>query len=202
MKFLLASNNEHKLSEINRILSELDIDVVTPSQIGISIEVDENGSTFEENALIKAKYAAEALGMPAIADDSGLVVFALNGQPGIFSARFAGENATDLDRINKLLSMMDGVVDRQAQFVCAIAFCDMDGFTFTVRGVCDGQITESPVGENGFGYDPVFCFPGLNKTFAQLVPDEKNRISHRGSALEQFYDKIKKYLLTKGENIE
>ncbi len=187
MLFVLASNNQKKIEELNRILSPLGIYARTAEELGKQLdEIEETGSTFEENAELKARAACEKTGMPAIADDSGLVVDALGGAPGVFSARYAGENATDAQKINKLLEelMKTGSSDRSAHFECVICCCFPNGEKLFARGSCDGTIGYAPRGTNGFGYDPIFFVEG-NKTFAELSDNQKDVISHRGRALKE-----------------
>ena len=158
--------------------------MVLESEIGVDVDVDETGTTFEENALLKAKAVMEASGMAAIADDSGLMVDALDGAPGIFSARFAGEQRSDADNNEKVLQLLEDVADanRTARFFCAIAIVLPNGDEYTVEGTCEGVILRALQGEGGFGYDPLFYVPDMGKTFAELSMEEKNRISHRGHA--------------------
>ena len=193
MKFLIASNNAHKIKELNDILNALGVETVKPKDLGICCEVEETGTTFEENAMLKAKNGYLLSSLPTIADDSGLAVDALNGRPGIYSARYAGEDATDGQKIEKLLGELDGVKDRGAKFVSAVAFYCGDE-SFTVLGECKGSIATEPKGENGFGYDPVFVPEGYTESYAQISSEEKNRISHRARALVKFKEKITEYL--------
>ena len=160
----------------------------------MDIEVEETGTTFEENSLLKAKAVMEASGMPAIADDSGLCVTCLNDAPGVYSARYGGEGLDDTARYKLLLENMRGQMPRTAKFVSVITCCFPNGDVITARGECPGTIAFAPMGEGGFGYDPVFFIPGLKKTFAQLTAEEKNAISHRGKALEVFKTKLEDYL--------
>lgn len=196
MKFLIASNNKNKIKEFNRILSPLNISALSAEEMGISLDdVEETGKTFEENAIIKAKSACEKSGMVCIADDSGLVIDALDGRPGIYSARYAGENASDEDKINKVLEEMVNVPDgeRTAKFVCVICCMYPNGEKIIVRGECNGTIGFAARGEGGFGYDPIF-FTDDNVTFAELTPSIKDAISHRGRALRLLSEElIKKY---------
>ena len=194
MKLVLASKNPHKLKELEEILSGLGVEVMLESEAGVDMEVEETGTTFEENALLKAKAVCEASGLPAVADDSGLCVDALNGAPGVYSARFGGEGLDDPGRCRLLLENLRGQLDRRGKFVSAICCCFPNGDTVTARGECPGTIAYAPRGENGFGYDPIFFLPGLKKTFAQLTPGEKNAVSHRGSALREFKTELEKYL--------
>lgn len=194
MKLVLASKNEKKLREMNEILSGMGVEVCSQSDAGVDVEVEETGTTFEENSLLKAKAVMEASGLPAIADDSGLCVDALNGAPGVFSARYGGEGLDDAGRYRLLLSSMPAGQPRSAKFVSVITCCFPNGDVLTARGECPGTIAFAPMGEGGFGYDPVFFLPKLKKTFAQLLPEEKNAISHRGKALEAFQVKLEDYL--------
>ncbi len=198
MKLVLASKNQKKLAEMNRILSQLGIEVCSEAEAGVDVEVEETGTTFEENSLLKAKAVMEASGLPAIADDSGLCVDALNGAPGVYSARYGGEGLDDEGRYRLLLENMRGQSPRTAHFVSVITCAFPDGTVLTARGECDGTIAFAPMGEGGFGYDPVFFLPERKKTFAQLSPEEKNAISHRGKALEQFEQILRNYLSQQG----
>lgn len=194
MKFVLASKNPHKLAELQRILGDMDVEVVLESQVGVDVDVEETGETFEENSLLKAKAVMEATGLPAIADDSGLCVNALNGAPGVYSARYGGEGLSDQERYRLVLEALRGQVDRGAKFVSVVTACFPGGDVLTARGECPGTIAYAPQGENGFGYDPVFFVPPLRKTFAQMTAEEKNAISHRGKALEKFKVELEGYL--------
>lgn len=194
MKFVLASKNAHKLTEMQRILGELGVEVVLESDVGVDIDVEETGETFEENSLLKAKAVMEATGLPAIADDSGLCVTALAGGPGVYSARYGGEGLTDQERYQLVLQGLSGQIDRSAKFVSVVTACFPGGDVLTARGECPGTIAYAPQGENGFGYDPIFFVPALRKTFAQMSPEEKNAISHRGKALEKFKGELEGYL--------
>ena len=187
MKLVLASKNQHKLVEMQTILGQLGLEVVLQSELGIDVDVDETGTTFAENALLKAKAVMEASGMAAIADDSGLVVDALNGAPGVYSARYGNKNS-DAERTAFLLENMADVPEekRTGRFVSAIACALPDGRVVTAEGVCEGTILFETRGDNGFGYDPVFYVPQIGKTFAEADGAEKNAISHRGKALEAF----------------
>jgi len=193
MRFILATKNKGKLEEFKRLLDLPEIELLTMDQIPHlrSISIKEDGNTFLENALKKAKEVSRLSGIPAIADDSGLVVYALGGKPGVYSARFAGESATDEENNLKLLREMQGKTDRRAAFVCVIAVASPKGKAFTYEGRCEGFITEAPVGNKGFGYDPVFYYPPLKKTFAQMEPEEKNRVSHRAIAIKKLRNDIK-----------
>ena len=183
MKLVLASKNEKKLAEMNAILSELGVEVCSEAQAGVDVDVEETGTTFEENSLLKARAVMEASGLPAIADDSGLCVDALNGAPGVYSARYGGPELDDAGRYRLLLENLRGQTPRTAKFVSVITCCFPNGDVITARGECPGTIAFAPMGEGGFGYDPVFFIPGLKKTFAQLSAQEKNAISHRGRGI-------------------
>lgn len=194
MKLVLASNNAHKLEELRVILSTLGMEVISQKEMGITIEPEENGTTFEENSYIKAKTVMDACGLPTIADDSGLMVDALDGAPGVFSARFGGEDCkTDTDRLKYLLSCMETVpeAERTAHFVSVITLLTPDGRQVVAKGECPGVILREAHGENGFGYDPVFYVPEEGCTFAQLPSERKNQISHRARALDAFARKIR-----------
>lgn len=193
MKFVLATKNKGKVSELRKILQ--DSEIVTMTEAGFDEDIVEDGSTFEENALIKARAVCSALGTAAIADDSGIEVYALDMAPGIYSARYAGEDATDEDRVIKLLSELEGKDDRRARFVCAAALCLPDGREAVCKGVIEGVVLQSPRGDGGFGYDPVFKPIGFDKTVAEMSGDEKNEISHRAKAfmaLKETIEKLKK----------
>ena len=183
MKFVLASGNLHKAEEIRGTLPS-DIELVLQSELGVD-SAEETGSTFVENALIKAKHAASVTGMPSIADDSGICVAALDGAPGIFSARYAGAGASDQDNVQKLLTSLEGKDHRNAFFYCVLVCLDHanDPTPLIAEARWPGKITMNQSGDGGFGYDPVFLPEGLSKTAAELSPDEKNAISHRGQAL-------------------
>lgn len=183
-ELVLASGNKGKLAEFQRLLDGLDVQIHSMKDYPEIGEIVEDGSTFAENALIKAKAVCKATGKPAMADDSGLAVDALNGAPGIYSARFAGEQRSDADNNAKVLRLMETVADadRTARFFCVIAIVLPDGREYTVEGTCEGIILHALRGEGGFGYDPLFYVESMNKTFAELTMEEKNRISHRGHA--------------------
>ena len=194
MKLVLATKNQKKLKEMRDILSHLGVEVCSEADAGVDIEVEETGTTFEENSLLKARAVMEASGLPAIADDSGLCVDCLNGAPGVYSARYGGEGLDDTGRYRLLLENMRGQMPRTAKFVSVITCCFPNGDVLTARGECPGTIAYAPQGEGGFGYDPVFFVPGLKKTFAQLTAEEKNAVSHRGKALEAFKVELERYL--------
>lgn len=193
MDFILASNNEKKLTELKRILLPLGINVINSKEAGVDLsDIEETGTTFEENAKIKARTFVDYTNMPSIGDDSGLMVDALNGEPGIYSARYAGDGAPESKRIEKLLYNLRDVKEenRTAKFVTAICCIFPDGKEITVRGECKGKIGFEPIGANGFGYDPVFITDS-GKTFAQLTAEEKDKISHRGNALRKLKEALK-----------
>lgn len=194
MKVVLASKNPHKLVEISKIMEKLDIQLVLESELGVDVEVEETGSTFEENSLLKAKAVMEATGLPALADDSGIAVNALNGEPGIYSARYGFDDSLDdWGRLCLLLKNTESVPDgkRQAQFVCVITLVTPQGQVVQARGEVHGELLRQAVGQGGFGYDPIFYYPPLGKSFAELPAEEKNRVSHRAVALKLMYEKLK-----------
>lgn len=193
-KFVLASHNPGKIKEMSAILAQFGVEVVSPKELGITVDVEETGTTFAENAMLKAKAICAASGLPAIADDSGLCVDALNGGPGVYSARYGGEGMDDKGRYTLLLNSLRGQTTRAAHFTCSIACAFPGGDTLTAEGRCDGTIAFAPMGEGGFGYDPVFFVPSLAKTFGQLTAEEKSAISHRGKALASFSEKLATYL--------
>ena len=197
MKFVLASHNRKKLAEMQEILGELGVEVVLQSDVGLDLEPEENGTTFAENAAIKAMAVMQASGLPAIADDSGLCVNWLNGAPGVYSARYGGLD-DDAARYRLLLQNLRGATDRSAYFHTAIVCAFPNGDVLTAEGDCHGAIAFAPMGDGGFGYDPVFLVPSLRKTFAQLTPEEKNAISHRGNALRTFAAELREYLANNG----
>lgn len=191
MKLVLASKNQGKLKELQAILGKLNLEVVLESEIGLDLEVEETGATFEDNSFLKADAVMRASGMAAIADDSGLVVDALHGEPGVYSARYGGKQ-TDAERNALLLKNLQNVPPEQrtARFVSVITCCFPDGRTVAARGECEGVITDCPRGNGGFGYDPVFLVPSAGKTFSELSAAEKNEISHRANALKAFAHKL------------
>jgi XTP/dITP diphosphohydrolase len=184
IKLLLATTNKGKISEYRYMFQGLAIDLVSPAEEGINLEVDEKHATLAENAIEKAKSFHEISGLITLADDSGLEVDALNGEPGVRSARYAGENASDTERVRYLLARLTGITSakRTARFRCAIALVGQGKPVQVFEGVCEGVIVNEPRGDNGFGYDPVFLFPHLNKTMAELTSEIKNQISHRALA--------------------
>jgi len=194
MKVVLASKNKHKLAEISKITEKFGMELVLQSELGVDIDVEENGATFEENSFIKAEAVMKATGLPALADDSGIAVDALNGEPGIYSARYGfDESLDDWGRLLLLLKNTEHVPDgqRQAQFVCVITMVTPEGQTIQARGEIHGELLREARGENGFGYDPIFYYPPFGKSTAEMDPEEKNAVSHRGNALRVFYEKLK-----------
>ena len=191
MKIIAATSNVGKVREIKKIFSDDKVEILSMGEIGIDIEIEENGMTFEENALIKARTISKMTNEIALADDSGLCVDAMGGAPGIYSARYAGEDATDAQRIEKLLEELSGEEDRKAKFVSVIAVVFPDGAELTADGEVHGQIADKVYGDGGFGYDPVFISDELGKTFGVASADEKNKISHRARALDKMYQIMK-----------
>jgi XTP/dITP diphosphohydrolase len=192
---VIATRNKGKTAEIKDLLKGFPVDIKNLDDFGPIPPLKEDGNTFDENAYQKASFAARILGLPALADDSGLLVEALDGAPGIHSARYAGENATDEQRYLKLLEEMKGKSNRNAAFECVISIAVPTGPALTYVARCQGLITERPAGSNGFGYDPIFFYPPLNKTFAQLTREEKSRVSHRGKAFAELKDEFDKVLI-------
>ena len=196
MKVILASKNQHKLTELSAILSQLGFEIALESEYGLDIDVEETGTTFEENSFLKAEAVMKASGLPVLADDSGLMVDCLNGAPGVYSARY-GHKSSDRERTAYLLENMKNVPEgkRGAKFVCVITCLWPDGRKIVARGECPGVIAFEPQGENGFGYDPVFYLPELGMTYAELPSGQKNAISHRARALQDFcrkYQEVEK----------
>ena len=191
MRIIAATKNAGKIRELEEIFSPLGFEIVSQTEAGINIDAEETGDTFAKNALIKARAAAMLSDEYVLADDSGLCVEALDGRPGVHSARYAGEGASDEDKIAKLLGELEGETNRKAKFVSNIAFIFPDGSELITQGEVCGKILTEPRGENGFGYDPIFYSTELEKTFAEATADEKNTVSHRGRALSALYDKIK-----------
>lgn len=191
IKIVAATGNKGKLKEIQEILS--DFEIVSMKELGVTADIEENGETFKENAYIKAEAISKITNLPVISDDSGLSVDALSGRPGIYTARFAGENATDDENIEKLIFELKNVENdkRTACFVSVVCLVMPDGRTIYGEGICEGIIIDEKKGENGFGYDPVFYVPEFKRTFAELSSDEKNSISHRKKALDDLKAKIK-----------
>ena len=192
---VLATRNPGKTREIRGFLEDFPIEIRNLDDFGPTPDIEEDGDTFDENAFKKASFTAKVLGLPALADDSGLEVEALGGAPGVHSARYAGPSSTDDEKIAKLLQEMEGKKNRSAAFMCVISIAVPSGVALTYEGRCEGLIAEAPAGENGFGYDPVFYYPPLKKTFAQLSAEEKNRVSHRGKALEELREEFDKVLV-------
>lgn len=194
MKVVLASKNKHKLVEISQITEKFGFELILQSELGVDIDVEETGTTFEENSYLKAKAVMEATGLPALADDSGIAVDALNGEPGVYSARYGfDESLDDWGRLQLLLKNMENVPDgqRTGRFVSVITLVRPDGSTVQARGEVEGIITRQAYGKGGFGYDPIFYYPPYGKTFGEATPEEKNAVSHRGRALELFYNKMR-----------
>ena len=191
---VIATRNKGKKQEIKGLLKDFPVVIKNLDDFGPIPHLEEDGDTFDENAYKKASFAARVLGLPALADDSGLIVEALDGAPGIHSARYAGENATDEQKYLKLLDDMEGKSNRKAAFECVISVAVPTGPALTYEARCEGLIATAPAGSNGFGYDPVFFYTPLNKTFAQITREEKNRISHRGKALAELKSEFDKVL--------
>ena len=194
MKVVLASKNPHKLVEISKITEKFGFDLVLQSELGVDIDVEETGTTFEENSLLKAEAVMKATGLPALADDSGIAVDALNGEPGVYSARYGFDDTLDdWGRLLLLLKNTEQVPDgqRQAQFVCVISFVTPDGKVIQARGEIHGELLREAKGENGFGYDPIFYYPPMGMTTAEMPSEEKNKVSHRANALNVLYQKLK-----------
>ncbi len=192
---VIATRNKGKTSEIMDLLKEFPVNIKNLDDFGPIPAVEEDGDTFDKNAYKKASFTSRILGLPALADDSGLLIKALGGAPGVHSARYAGENASDEQRCSKVLSEMKGKTDRRAAFKCVISIAVPPGPALTYEGHCEGLITKEPAGSNGFGYDPIFFFSPLNKTFAELTREEKNRVSHRGNALRELRAEFDKVLI-------
>lgn len=194
MKVVLASKNPHKLVEIRKITEKFGMELVLESELGVDIEVEETGTTFEENSLLKAEAVMKATGLPALADDSGICVDALGGEPGIYSARYGFDpTLDDFGRLRLLLKNTEAVPDgkRQAQFVCVISFVTPEGKVIQARDEVHGELLRAPAGAGGFGYDPIFYYPPFGKSLAEVSPEEKNSVSHRANALKVLYEKLK-----------
>ncbi len=194
MKVVLASKNQHKLKEISKITEKFGIELVLQSELGVDIDVEETGTTFEENSFLKANAVMQATGLSALADDSGIAVDALNGEPGIYSARYGFDDSLDdWGRLQLLLKNTEHVPDgeRQAQFVCVITMVTPEGGVIQARGEVHGELLRAPAGEGGFGYDPIFYYPPYGKSLAQVSAEQKNAVSHRANALKLFYEKMK-----------
>lgn len=195
MKLILASNNAHKYQEFLELMKDLDVELIMQKDAGCDFEVDETGETFEENAYLKAVAVTDATGLPAVADDSGLCVDALDGAPGLYSARYGpGHAASDRDKYMYLLSKMEGIEDRKAKFVSCICCTFPNGDKITSRGELHGRILTEPIGDGGFGYDPVFWSDGSDKPNGLFTTEEKNAVSHRGRALRAFIPQLEDYL--------
>lgn len=194
MRIIIATKNENKTREIREIFAPLGFEVISQTAAGIDIDVEETGDTFEKNALLKARAVALVCDDCVLADDSGLCVDALDGRPGVYSARYAGEDATDLDKINKLLGELADKDNKDAKFVSSVAFVFPDGGEIVTTGEVKGRIIDAPSGNNGFGYDPVFYSTEIGKTFAEATAEEKNSVSHRSRALLALYDKLKEII--------
>ncbi len=192
---VLATGNKNKVKELKKILKDFPVEIKCLQDYRSLPSVIEDGATFEDNAYKKASHYAKILGLPALADDSGLVVDALNGEPGVYSARYSGENATDWENCNKLLKEMDGVTDRKARFKCVLSLATPSGPALTWEGSCEGEITLERRGESGFGYDPVFYYKPLEQTFSEISMEDKNRVSHRGKAMAEFSSEFDKVLI-------
>lgn len=198
---VLATRNQGKISEFKKLLSDFPIEIKRLKDFGPISPIEEDGETFEENAHKKAHLTAKMLGFPVLADDSGLMVDALDGRPGVHSARYAGEKASDKENNLKLLEAMKGVKNRKATFKCVITIAVPSGPALTYEGVCDGEVAHEMKGTHGFGYDPVFYYPPLKKTFAQISLEEKNRVSHRGKAMAQLRGEFNKVLEWLGQRL-
>ena len=186
MKYVLATANPGKIKEMREILSGLGIDLVTRDDLGIDIDVEETGDTFYDNAFLKAKAICEASGLPSIADDSGIMVDALDGAPGVYSSSYGGDGLSNSERCWYLLGKMSNMEHRGAKFVCTIVCAFPDGSLLSASGECRGEILTAPRGEGGFGYDPIFLVNSFGKSMAELSSSEKNSVSHRGAALREF----------------
>ena len=194
MKVVLASKNKHKLVEISKITEKFQMELILESELGVDIDVEETGATFEENSFLKAEAVMKATGLPALADDSGIAVDALNGEPGIYSARYGFDDTLDdWGRLQLLLKNTEQVPDgqRQAKFVCVITLVTPDEKVIQARGEVHGELLRAPAGSGGFGYDPIFYYPPFGKTLAEVSAEEKNQVSHRARALRVLYEKLK-----------
>jgi len=194
MILVIASRNAAKLAEMKGLLRDFPVQLRGLDEFGPTPAAEETGATFEENAYLKASLTARILGLPALADDSGLAVAALGGRPGVYSARYAGPEATDAERCAKLLAEMAGRKDREATFHCVISIAVPTGQALTYEADCRGLIAETPAGAGGFGYDPIFFFPPMGKTFSEMTPEEKGRVSHRGKALMELVEEFPKVM--------
>lgn len=195
MRLIIASNNKNKIREFRELAEGMDIELLSQSEAGLELEVEETGTTFEENAYLKAKAVTDATGCAAVSDDSGLCVDALGGGPGVYSARYGPGHDADYSEKNAYMlnDIGDGTAERSARYVCCICCTLPDGGIIRARGECEGEITRAPRGSGGFGYDPIFRPLGFDRTMAELSPEEKNAISHRGKALRQFMERLGEY---------
>ena len=201
ISIVIATRNKGKTAEIRDMLTDFPVHIKNLDDFGPIPEIEEDGETFDDNAYKKASVTARILGMPALADDSGLMVEALDGAPGVYSARYAGDKANDQQRCEKLLKEMQGKTNRKAAFECVISIAVPTGPALTYEARCEGLIAEKPYGNNGFGYDSVFFFPLLKKTFAELTRVEKSRVSHRGKALGELKEEFDKVLIWIGQQM-
>ena len=199
---VLATNNKNKVKEFQEILKDTSIQIKCLQDYGPLPEAIEDGETFDDNAYKKSSHYARVLGLPCLADDSGLVVDALDGRPGVYSARYAGDEATDRENCDKLLEEMEGKEDRSAHFQCVLSLATPGGPALTWEGRCDGEITTERRGESGFGYDPVFYYPDFRKTFAEVPMDKKSEVSHRGRAMAEFAGEVEKVLVWVRQRME
>ncbi len=197
----IATRNKGKTAEIRDLLKDFPVDIKNLDDFGPIPQLEEDGDTFDENAYKKSSFTARVLGLPALADDSGLLVEALDGSPGVYSARYAGEKATDNQRCIKLLEEMKGKSNRKAAFECVISIAVPSGAALTYEGRCEGLIADKPAGSKGFGYDPIFFYPPRKKTFAELTRKEKNLVSHRGKAFAELKDEFDKVMIWIHQNM-
>lgn len=198
---VIATRNKGKTAEITDLLKDFPVLIKNLDDFGPIPEVEENGDTFDANAYKKASFAARVLGIPALADDSGLVVEALGGAPGVYSARYAGENSTDEQKQTRILQEMKGKTNRKAAFECVISIAVPTGPALTYEARCEGLIADEPKGKSGFGYDPIFYYPPLKKTFAELSMEEKSRVSHRGKAFKELQSEFEKVIIWINQNM-
>lgn len=202
---VLATTNKNKIKEMRDLLKAFPVEIKALSDFGPMPPAIEDGDTFDENAYKKALHYAKVLGVPCLADDSGLMVDALDGRPGVYSARYSGLDATDASNCDKILGEMDGKSNRTAHFMCVLSLATPAGPALTWEGSCDGELLTERRGTSGFGYDPLFFFPALGKTFAELSVEEKSKVSHRGKALREFareFDKVQKWIKQRMEEIK
>ncbi|MBW1759719.1 MAG: XTP/dITP diphosphatase [Deltaproteobacteria bacterium] len=198
---VIATRNKGKIAEITNLLKDFPVLIKNLDDFGPIPEVEEDGDTFDANAYKKAGFTARVLGLPALADDSGLVVEALGGAPGVYSARYAGENSTDEQKQARILQEMKGKTNRKAAFECVISIAVPTGPALTYEARCEGVIADDPKGKSGFGYDPIFYYPSLKKTFAELTMEEKSRVSHRGKALKELQSEFEKVIVWINQNM-